>query len=144
MHGKGSDLNIEDTGEYTPILHAAQNGHVEVVRYLLENGVDVNSTTRPRITPFIAAAIEGQLTVMKYLMENGAEINFASKQGNTALHIASRKGFLDVVEFLDAQEDPEEIHMCAVDIARVMGHQKIIELLDEKQQQQRHAQDNKL
>src|SRR5690554_7166364 len=38
----GADVNSEDNSGYTPVIHAAENGHLSVVRALLAAGANVN------------------------------------------------------------------------------------------------------
>jgi len=72
--------------EQMPIHVASQKGHTEVVKYLVENGVDIDSErdfpTRDhdeRYTPFIDAVIHDRVETVKYLVENGADINFKTR-----------------------------------------------------------------
>jgi uncharacterized protein len=55
----GAEIDArEDTGQYTPLMFAAQNDdNIEVVKVLVEAGADVNLTNRKGETPlFIATA----------------------------------------------------------------------------------------
>ena len=57
-------------------LHqAASEGHLEVVRLLVENGANVNARDENGRTPLFRAADEGHLDIVRLLVENGAEVN---------------------------------------------------------------------
>ena len=48
-------------------------GHVEVLRYLVEQGADKDKVGNIGITALMAAAISDQLGVARYLVEQGME-----------------------------------------------------------------------
>ncbi|KZM25694.1 uncharacterized protein EKO05_0000959 [Ascochyta rabiei] len=76
---------------------AAENGHSEVVRYLLVVGkVDLGLHT----DPLNWAAGRGHLNVVEILLSNGAQHNLLCGNGGTAIHSAARNGHLKVVETL--------------------------------------------
>lgn len=75
---------------------AARNGHLETVRYLCENGADITAVDNHAVR---WAAWKGHLEVVKYLHENGADI---TECNNEAVRWAAENGHLDVVEYLKA------------------------------------------
>jgi hypothetical protein len=62
-----------------PSYIAAQNGHVDIVRYLVaELGVNVNQASKIGATPLYYAAQEGNLDMVRCLVrELGADVNQA-------------------------------------------------------------------
>ena len=56
---------------------AAQNGHLEIVRALLEKGAKINQyeNSNTYYTALMLAAEKGHLEIVKYLLEKGAKIN---------------------------------------------------------------------
>ena len=60
-----------------PIVQAADFGHYEVVRWLLDHGAKINFVVngKPRCIPLVSAATQGHLDVAKLLVEHGAEIH---------------------------------------------------------------------
>jgi len=45
------DVNQPDSDGCTPLHYLAQDGSVEIVRYLIEHGAAINATCRGRETP---------------------------------------------------------------------------------------------
>lgn len=84
-----------------PIQRAADAGHLEVVRYLLDRGAVINHVVygRVRCQALAGAAIWGHLEVVKLLVERGAEINAVWAE-MTPLDQAVLWGRDDVIEYL--------------------------------------------
>jgi ankyrin repeat protein len=71
-----------------PIHLAARCGHVDVVRYLVEKGVDVNATNFDGSMPIHVATTWNRPDVVRVLRELGANLDLKNKDGCTALDIA--------------------------------------------------------
>ncbi|MBN1363187.1 MAG: ankyrin repeat domain-containing protein [Syntrophaceae bacterium] len=72
------------------LIHAADEGHTEVVRIVLDTGVNVNMRSgEMEVTPLMLAAEGNHLDVVRLLLARGAEVNLQSKRDNmTALDYA--------------------------------------------------------
>eukprot|EP01097_Dermamoeba_algensis_P002017 TRINITY_DN17_c0_g1_i1.p1 TRINITY_DN17_c0_g1~~TRINITY_DN17_c0_g1_i1.p1 ORF type:complete len:482 (-),score=138.05 TRINITY_DN17_c0_g1_i1:183-1628(-) len=64
--------------------YAAQKGHVEVVRILLQHGFDINKKAKNNNTPLHLAAQNGHSEVARVLLEQGADGQAASTSGTPA------------------------------------------------------------
>jgi ankyrin repeat protein len=54
----GADINVARDGGATPLYFAAGNGHLEVVKHLLEKeGIEVNKANKYGLTPSIFCCI---------------------------------------------------------------------------------------
>jgi ankyrin repeat protein len=85
----------------TPLMLAARDGHVGVVRVLLEGGADVQWVNKNMYTALHRAAWKGHLEVCRLLLDWGAKINALERHWNqTALHWAAYFGHLSVVQLL--------------------------------------------
>ncbi|CAK9115055.1 unnamed protein product [Durusdinium trenchii] len=93
-NGTGADI------DRPPMFLAAERGHLEVVRLLLEAGADPNAATRCGHTVLMFAAQNGHLEVARVLLEVGADPNAAMQDGATALMDATVHGHLEVVRVL--------------------------------------------
>jgi ankyrin repeat protein len=79
---------------------AADNGHLEVVKLLLEKVADITVANHNGWTPLNSAADSGHLEVVKLLVEKGADITVANHNGWTPLNSAADSGHLEVVKLL--------------------------------------------
>jgi ankyrin repeat protein len=96
----------------TPLIRAATNGDLEVVKILLAHGADATISMADRQTP-IHAAIAGRaaepqvLELIKVLQQAGTDVNVVALinhpeeiRGGTALHYAVRKRYKEVIKLL--------------------------------------------
>ncbi len=84
---KGADVNAQDAGGRTALLHAVIAERKEMVMFLIRNGANVD----PRDdswTPLHHAACQGNLEIVRFLVESGADINARTKTGETPLSLA--------------------------------------------------------
>ena len=79
---------------------AAHEGHLDIVRCLVESGADVNARNRRKSTPIMATFEYGHLSIITYLVNKGAFVDLQDTDGITALHIAAEIGHLKTVSQL--------------------------------------------
>ena len=99
---------------------AALKGHIEIIKYLTENGIGSCTTNA-----MDRAAEYGKLEMVKYLSENRTE-------GCTtnAMHDAAINGYLEIVMYL-SENRSEGCTINAIDIAAQRGHFEIVKYLSE-------------
>ena len=129
----------------TPVFIAAQNGHFEVVRFLVESGANKD---QGRIdaggTSLYSAAYNGHLEVVRFLVESGASkdhgrtydsyvLPWSLLDGATPLYTAAQTGHLEVVRFLvesGANKDQGTTDDATpVSIAAPNGHLEVVRFL---------------
>lgn len=85
----------------TPILNAAREGNLDIVKLLLKKGIDVNCTNGNRVTPLFMAMAEGETTVAKFLIRRGARVDIVMPKVNISLlYIAAGDGSLDLTKLI--------------------------------------------
>ncbi len=77
----GADPN-SNSKMISPLMSACQNGYYEIVKLLVENGVDVNWADDGKNTALLAAI---DLKTIKYLISKGADIKTKNIDGRTLL-----------------------------------------------------------
>ena len=98
---------------FSPIVLAAQYGHMEIIKYFLETyseiidinrGASILSKTQKikthHVTPLIAACTNGNLELIKYLVSKKADIHKQSLTLATPLRAAAYYGYIEIMEFL--------------------------------------------
>ena len=95
------DLNAADENGYSLIHAAARIGDADMIKTLIEAGVDVDLVSEDRgFTPLIYAAEEGRPDAIEALIEAGADVNKPDKFGNTAVSTAALNGENEAIEVL--------------------------------------------
>jgi ankyrin repeat protein len=84
----------------TPLSSAAEEGHIEVVRLLLDQGAAINEQEDYGSTAVLCASQQGHTPVVELLLERGADPTLPDGDGSTSLMTASDQGHLGVVRLL--------------------------------------------
>jgi ankyrin repeat protein len=109
--GKVVDIN-DFSRRGTPLSIAANNGHHEILKLLIENGADINYTCYEGWTALYSAVFFGRLEVVKLLIEHGADIDKPTDNGWTPLHTAAFSGHIDIAKLLI--ENGADIRACMI------------------------------
>ncbi|XP_071919132.1 uncharacterized protein [Coffea arabica] len=85
---KKADVGAAAMDDMGAIHFAAQKGHTEVVRILVNFGVPIKSHNRKGMTALHYAAQGSHLELVKYLIKKGANIDAKNKAGKTPVDLA--------------------------------------------------------
>ncbi|KAG4091762.1 ankyrin repeat-containing domain protein [Neocallimastix lanati (nom. inval.)] len=95
-----ANINKKNVCSKTPLFISCKNGNIDIVKYLVKNGVDVNTDTIFGETPLFYKCRGGNVVIVKYLIEHGADINKENNFGEIPLFISCEKGNVDIVKYL--------------------------------------------
>jgi len=88
----GSDINLTSRDGSTPLTSAIMRGHIDIIKYLLEQpDIDILTPTMFGFTPLISAASKAQIDIVKLLLRDKDIIQnmlYRDNDGSTALHHA--------------------------------------------------------
>ncbi|XP_054964259.1 kinase D-interacting substrate of 220 kDa isoform X18 [Pan paniscus] len=84
----------------TPLMIAAEQGNLEIVKELIKNGANCNLEDLDNWTALISASKEGHVHIVEELLKCGVNLEHRDMGGWTALMWACYKGRTDVVELL--------------------------------------------
>ncbi|EWG55613.1 hypothetical protein FVEG_13593 [Fusarium verticillioides 7600] len=110
---------------------AALYGHTDIVKYLLEQGLDIEADGQFG-TPLRSACLMNHKSTVEELLQRGANINTEGPKGNP-LYVAAVKGHVDVVRIL--LEEAADVHKrtgaygTALQAAAYYGHRRVVEML---------------
>ena len=138
-----STIDPEISRPSTHLIIAASHGHYEVVRILLEKGVDINARDGSqtwdcveearRLNALQKASENGHNQVVKLLLEKGAKVHGRCPVHSSPLTLASERGHMDVVQTLlhagVAFNTPEGLHKTPLHIAACYGHVSVVQAL---------------
>jgi ankyrin repeat protein/predicted DNA-binding WGR domain protein len=96
----------KDRQGYSAIHLAAENGHTEVIKVLIEAGVKVALGGPDRKTALHIAAARGDLEMVQFLVENNAKVTVKDKMKRSPLVLACKNGNLQVAAYLLQQGSP--------------------------------------
>lgn len=112
----GAEVGVMDSDGWTTLLSCSAGGHLELVKYLIEEcGQPLDHKNKIGQTVLMVAASNGHLGIVQYLHQVGAKVNVMTPtydrekfvfdginitEGNTALMKAAQNGHLGVVKFL--------------------------------------------
>ncbi|XP_042568581.1 ankyrin repeat and SAM domain-containing protein 1A-like isoform X4 [Cyprinus carpio] len=154
---RGPNVNCVDSTGYTPLHHAALNGHSEVVEVLLRNEALTNIADNKGCYPLHLAAWKGDQRIVKLLIHQGPShpklneqsaldhtefkrcgpfdpyINAKNNDNETPLHCAAQYGHTEVVQLLlEELTDPtmrNNKFETPLDLAALYGRLEVVKLL---------------
>jgi ankyrin repeat protein len=102
---RGNSVHFRTPGNTNLLYFAADFGHVEMVQWLLSQGVDhkiasTSGTAEIGETPLYVAAETGHVEVLRLLIDAGGDIHHKTQSGLTPLAIAARNGHGHIVRYL--------------------------------------------
>ncbi|KAN0113754.1 Ankyrin repeat-containing domain protein [Russula decolorans] len=133
----GVDEDAQDESK-TSFHATTEGGKIDVVKSLLERGVDINCRHAYSWTPLDGAAEKGNLDVVSLLIEWGAEVDSFEEWGWTPLPLrsASRYGRVEISRVLLEHganvNANKQGHSTPLDLSARNGHLGVVELLFER------------
>ena len=82
------------------ICIAVREGHLEILKLLLQNGVDVNARDNEGNSALLLASGFGRDDIVEFLLDHGADIYMTNCNNETPLHIAAYFGHKTIVNRL--------------------------------------------
>ncbi|XP_062264198.1 caskin-2-like isoform X4 [Platichthys flesus] len=86
---EGERKEPTDSAFTTPLHLAARNGHKDIIRLLLQAGIDINKTTKSG-TALHEASLYGKTEVVRLLLDAGVDVNIRNTYNQTALDIVNQ------------------------------------------------------
>lgn len=101
LSNRAAQPDIRDACRWTPLMKAALNGHLEVVKRLVAAGAAIDAEDSGGYTAMMLAASNNHAEVVDYLLAQGAHVDHQeSTQGVTALIWAAKLGHRETVAAL--------------------------------------------
>ncbi|XP_068442562.1 ankyrin repeat and sterile alpha motif domain-containing protein 1B isoform X1 [Clinocottus analis] len=133
---KGLNVNCTDSTGYTPLHHAALNGHREVVLKLLQFEASTNVADSKGCFPLHLAAWRGDVDIVRILIHHRpshGRVNQQNHERETALHCAAQYGHSEVVSvLLQELTDPtmrNSQQETPLDLAALYGRLQVVRML---------------
>ena len=97
---KGVDGVIGEISGDTLLTLAAEGGHTEIAKRLIDHGADFDITDNYGMTALSGAAWQGHIEIVKFLIDRGADCDITDNYGMTALRRAIQGGHTEIVKLL--------------------------------------------
>ncbi len=124
-----ADVNAKDKFNRIALHYAADEGYLEIVKYLAIKGseIDVKGAFYLQFgsweltlgcTPLHLAARNGHLEVVKYLIYQGADVNLKNNENMNALDLAKKRDNLEMVAFLESKKEWVQLSKAGKTVAK--------------------------
>jgi ankyrin repeat protein len=98
---KGANVNAKDGDGVPAMILAAEQGNLDLMKFILELGVNVDGRTEGRRdTALMRRAEIGDMEAVNFLVSSGANVNLKDRGGETALMKAARARKRRIVVYL--------------------------------------------
>lgn len=97
----GADVKIKDNNGWTPLHAASSNGHLEVVKLLLDNRSDIIVANEGGWTPLHVVSFNGDVKLARlFLQVCQDQANFKDTSSRTALFYTAMRGRSEIMRLL--------------------------------------------
>ncbi|XP_074833326.1 ankyrin repeat and SAM domain-containing protein 1A isoform X4 [Carettochelys insculpta] len=124
---RGPNVNCVDSTGYTPLHHAALNGHKDVVEVLLRNDALTNVADCKGCYPLHLAAWKGDAEIVKLLIHQGPSHTKVNEQNTLEIKELKKYGPFD--PYINAKNNDNET---ALHCAAQYGHTAVVKVLLEE------------
>ncbi|XP_022105519.1 tankyrase-like protein [Acanthaster planci] len=136
-HGADTEaMTSASTNKLTPLMLAAQCGHFQVVKTLIEAKAIIAKKDKIKRTSLMLACMNGHYPVATLLLRKGANPNAKDSSGNSPVHYASAYGWWHCLKLLlQAGGDPNTLNdwkTPPLGVALMKGHTGCADLLLEQ------------
>ncbi|KAL7954774.1 ankyrin repeat-containing domain protein [Trichoderma compactum] len=125
------DVKAQDSRGETALHLAAQQGHLDVLRLLLQAAADVDTANGRGETPLIRAARNGHTALVECLLQSGADALAEDNEKWTAFHWAIIGNSIDTAKLLlryQANSDGLQLNK-ALDVAAEAGNETAVQMV---------------
>jgi ankyrin repeat protein len=95
------DADVNKPG-WAPLHYAATNGHIEIMKQLLEESAFIDAQSPNGTTPLMMAAMYGSTEAVKLLLDEGADPLMKNQLGMTALNFAQKADRPEAIRLISA------------------------------------------
>ena len=135
---KDADIFARDDKENSIIHSATIEGHLPLVKYLIEkHNIGINNKDEDGKTPLHIACEKGYQSIIDYFISKGADVFARDDKGYYAIHYAAIGGYLSIVKYLIEQHNFDvnskgSANVTPLHEACLNGHLQIVEYLISK------------
>ncbi len=97
---KGVVIDGKNQARWTALAYACKYNHLDIVKFLIENGAKINETVNTGSTPLAVALLSGYFDIADYLIKHNADINKTDIMGMSPLMWAVKDGNLKIIQYL--------------------------------------------
>ncbi|XP_063927802.1 uncharacterized protein LOC135140972 [Zophobas morio] len=95
---KGTDVNAANKYGRTPLYVAVENGHEEVVKYLVDEAhANVNKKAWDGLGPLELAIKQGNVNMVRLFLEKNVDVDSTDGYGMKPLHLAAKQSNLEIL-----------------------------------------------
>jgi ankyrin repeat protein len=133
--GEGQNVNQLDQRGWTPLMAAADEGHIDIVRLLIDWGADINAKRKDDgYTALMIASYKGRADIVKLLIECGAKVDARDSRDHSALFHAVVRGQSEIVKILaengaDVNASFETLGRTPLTLASSYGYPEVVKVL---------------
>ena len=133
INKNSNEPNPADVHGITPILLAAEYGHLNIVQLLMFLTENPNAPRNDGRSPIHCAAMTGHLEVVRLLMNSTTKPDTRDIDGCSPIHFAAKYGHLEIVRLLMTvttnPNSPDNYGWTPIHFAVKYGHLEILRLL---------------